>query len=318
MVASPKLCRDVTRKAYDLVRLALFHEQKRTPLKRDEISKKVLGTKSRQFNEVFSIAQETLRKTFGMEMSELQQPQEEHESAQKEAVKMGIKKKAAPTGTKTYILRSVLDPALIELAAQQDEDILVLEQDDDENAPNDDEETSPSTGAIFAWQYSDQLGSIGLLYVILALVLVNGKAILDNELRTLLKRLRLPAAGVIPLTNQSTQQNFNLDAFLTQCIRQGYLDRRQVGETKNAAKKRGRVQVGASRGENDDIVWEWRWGPRAGSEVGETDIANFVVEFMTKTAAREEYESEDAFKKARENTYKGIEKAAGGNLANIV
>lgn len=87
---------------------------------------------------------------------------------------------AAPTGTKTYILRSILDPALIELAAKQDEDILVLEQ--DENGANDDtEDVSPSTGAIFSWQSSDQLGSIGLLYVILSLILVNGKAILDSE-----------------------------------------------------------------------------------------------------------------------------------------
>lgn len=69
---------------------------------------------------------------------------------------------------------------MIELAAKQDEDILVLEQ--DENGVNDDnEDVSPSTGAIFSWQSSDQLGSIGLLYVILALILVNGKAILDSE-----------------------------------------------------------------------------------------------------------------------------------------
>lgn len=53
----------------------------------------MLGSKNRQFNEVFSIAQETLRKTFGMELNELQQPVEEHESAQKEAAKMGLKKK---------------------------------------------------------------------------------------------------------------------------------------------------------------------------------------------------------------------------------
>lgn len=104
---------------------------------------------------------------------------------------------------------------------------------------------------------------------------------------------------------------------MTQCIKQGFLDRRRVGESKAAGKKRGRVQVGAQRGEDDGNVWEWRWGARAGSEVGETDIAKFVVDFMTTTAAREEYESEDAFRKARESTYKGIEKAAGGTLATI-
>ena len=39
----------------------------------------------------------------------------------------------------------------------------------------------PHTGAILAWQGSDQLGLTGILYVILALILVNGRAILESE-----------------------------------------------------------------------------------------------------------------------------------------
>ena len=81
---------ELTRKANDLVRLALFTEHKRTPLKRDEINKKgssiilgdrltililggekVLGTNARSFNTVFEQAQKILRKTFGMELVEL-------------------------------------------------------------------------------------------------------------------------------------------------------------------------------------------------------------------------------------------------------
>ncbi len=34
------ITQDIDRKASDLVRLALFHEQRRIPLRRDEISKK--------------------------------------------------------------------------------------------------------------------------------------------------------------------------------------------------------------------------------------------------------------------------------------
>ena len=81
------------RKANALVRLALFCEHKRTPLRRDDITKKgslfscffksltiadepstriVLGANaSRAFNSVFLAAQEKLRKVFGMELIEI-------------------------------------------------------------------------------------------------------------------------------------------------------------------------------------------------------------------------------------------------------
>jgi hypothetical protein len=83
---------DLDRRATELARFALFNEQKRTPLRRDEISKKstlyivfsyelfrpyllhlcsVLGADKRTFNAVFEKAQQVLRKTFGMEMVEL-------------------------------------------------------------------------------------------------------------------------------------------------------------------------------------------------------------------------------------------------------
>lgn len=90
-----------------------------------------------------------------------------------------------------------------------------------------------------------------------------------------------------------------------------------MGEAKAASKKRGRVHVGSQRGEEDGSVWEWRWGPRAMSEVGEADVARFVVEFMTETAAREEYETDEELMKAKENMMKGIERASGGSLAEI-
>jgi MAGE family. len=78
---------DLSRKANDLVRLALFTEHKRTPLRREDISKKgtlyfylsplvrwymtVLGSNPRSFNQVLEAAQKILRNTFGMELVEL-------------------------------------------------------------------------------------------------------------------------------------------------------------------------------------------------------------------------------------------------------
>lgn len=55
-----------------LVRLALACEYSRVPIRRADISAKVLGeTGSRQFKNVFEGAQQELLRTFGMQMVEL-------------------------------------------------------------------------------------------------------------------------------------------------------------------------------------------------------------------------------------------------------
>jgi hypothetical protein len=55
-----------------LVRLAMASEYSRLPIRRNDISAKVLGEQgSRQFKVVFEQAQRELKQRFGMEMSEL-------------------------------------------------------------------------------------------------------------------------------------------------------------------------------------------------------------------------------------------------------
>ncbi|KAJ9620648.1 hypothetical protein H2203_007857 [Taxawa tesnikishii (nom. ined.)] len=55
----------------NMVRLALACEYSRTPIRRQDISTKVLGNQSRQFKAVFNAAQLQLRAVFGMEMTEM-------------------------------------------------------------------------------------------------------------------------------------------------------------------------------------------------------------------------------------------------------
>ncbi|THX14192.1 MAGE-domain-containing protein [Aureobasidium pullulans] len=55
----------------NMVRLALACEYSRTPIRRADITAKILGTNARQFKAVFTEAQTQLRGTFGMEMTEL-------------------------------------------------------------------------------------------------------------------------------------------------------------------------------------------------------------------------------------------------------
>lgn len=72
---------NLKKRATDLVRLALFQEQRRMPLRRDEISKKVIGSQRGAFKTVFEEAQKILRGTFGMELVELPSRTATHDTA---------------------------------------------------------------------------------------------------------------------------------------------------------------------------------------------------------------------------------------------
>ncbi|KZT30154.1 hypothetical protein NEOLEDRAFT_1127013, partial [Neolentinus lepideus HHB14362 ss-1] len=235
-----------------------------------------MGSNTRSFNSVMEQAQMILRKTFGMELVELRSRaglgQEENDDADGEE-RTGLKKKAAAAGSKTYILRSVLSSTIIEHAALTDADI--LEEEAVDMPDNDDEDEVYRTyGSIISWSHSDQLQAMGVLYVILALILVNGKALDDLALRAYLKKLRLTSINFTPI---STHKSISVDTYLSQLIRQGYLDRHRVGE--NVQKKRGRPTQ--TQGE-DNVAVEWRWGTRAQSEVGELGVARFMAEFMVE------------------------------------
>lgn len=170
----------------------------------------VLGQSTRAFNTVFAMAQNTLRKTFGMELVELmsraerEKEQNDNDETREGANATGLKKKgsfkvhyhrlyagalileilAASAGAKTYILRSTLDPAIIEATAATDEQIL---EDEILEIPEDEEDEAPKTfGSILSWSSADELGPLGILYVLLALILVSGGALGDSAVFYLL------------------------------------------------------------------------------------------------------------------------------------
>ncbi|KDQ58128.1 hypothetical protein JAAARDRAFT_257770 [Jaapia argillacea MUCL 33604] len=282
---------ELTRKANELVRLALFTEQKRSALRKDDINKKVLGSNTRQFNVVLAEAQKILKKTFGMDLVELRSRAGLDGEATAGAAAesgTGLKKKAASAGSKTYILRSTLSPTLIELASVTHESILEEEAADAAFTGNDDDETPiRNYGSILSWSTGDQLGTVGVLYVILGLILLSGKSIGDMDLRTHLKRLRLPPTSTLSLTPLSAHSTIPIEAYLNQLTRQGYLDRFSTSASKS---KPSATQTGAKRlrgtqgggGDGEGASFEWKWGPRAMSEVGELGVAKFVLEFIAE------------------------------------
>ena len=258
-------------------------------------------------------------------------------------------------GSKTYILRSTLDSKIIESAAATDASILAQESADAPDGDDDDEVGTNPYGSIIAWNSSDQLGALGILHVVLAIILVNGRVISDSmsmisprnvtdiriwfvvDLRTALKRLRLVPTASIPLSAASTHRSIQLEAYLSLLLRQGYLDRIRLGGSKGG-NKRGRMTQSQAQTQHDgdgEVAWEWRWGARAMTEIGEAPVARFVAEFIAERMASNDSGSEDedddgeaARKRAKKRKEeankrldaltKGIEKAAGGDLQEVV
>lgn len=166
-------------------------------------------------------AQTILRRTFGMELVELRRSvaSDEVDKDAKNTDAVGMKKKgalwslyhdfillplskAAPS-TKTWILRSALDPRLVSIATTPDDDIKAVEQEHTVDASDGGEDyddsflRSDNIGAILAWQSADHLSAIGILYVVLALVLVHGRNISDSTFSVRLLPVFLPHSSLL-------------------------------------------------------------------------------------------------------------------------
>ncbi|CUS07578.1 unnamed protein product [Tuber aestivum] len=87
-----------------LIRYAISAEYTRMPIKRTEISSKVLGAHGRMFKEVFADAQLELERVFGMRMVELP-IREKTKLSQRRAAQTSEK---APSTSKSYVLTTTL------------------------------------------------------------------------------------------------------------------------------------------------------------------------------------------------------------------
>ncbi|KIY65575.1 hypothetical protein CYLTODRAFT_400228 [Cylindrobasidium torrendii FP15055 ss-10] len=277
------------RRANQLVRLALFQEHKRLPLRREDASKRVMtGGGSKNFKAVFDIAQTILGRSFGMELVPLLEV-----SAEKSAEDDAKKATGDLSKYKSWMLRSKLNAKLIEAAMELDDAIITEEQ----KERSDGEEADTTGGSIIKW---DDLASAGSLYVILSLILVCGRTVGDAELRSYLKKLKLQD---VHMPASSTTPTVPLDTYLQHMMRQGYIERVLIGDAKKGKGKK----VGNNkriRGDEDGAQqYEWKWGPRAQAEVGEKMIGTFIAKFMV-----------DGNTEAESRMLDGVGKAAGGGL----
>ena len=116
------------------------------------------------------------------------------------------------------------------------------------------------------------------------------------------------------LDDKSTHQSLTVHAYLTQLVRQGYLDYSKIGDVKSGG-KRSRVPNATQAGGEESSNVEWKWGPRAHGEVGEQGVARFVAEFMAERVADPDA-GEETQQKVLEAMLKGI-KGVTGELSNV-
>ncbi len=129
-------------------------------------------------------------------------------------------------------------------------------------------------------------------------------------------------------------KKWQLDTYLTELITKGYLLKAKVdlggnAQAKSTQGKRGRQ----SKDDDEDAVYEWKWGTRAHAEVGEEAVAQFIGEFMVERTLKDQEEEEETDntrgrnKKAQnvdeekdkmlQSIMKGITRSAGGSLNSL-
>ena len=217
--------------------------------------------------------------------------------------------------------------------AEHDEDLAEAMADAGRNEDDDDEPGSSraagssrapqGSGSMVDWNKADgQLGSMGLTFLILSLILLNGRSLPDDQFRALLHRLGLQKTKQLPETlrpdsamphDQSTQRRgrnsdaataatdttarpSSLQKFLDQLLKQQYLEVTSSvvtrGTTQQNTQRRGRRSAEGANGGDERM--EWRWGPRAEVEIGEVAVADFVSAVYVDAAGDQTQAAGDA------------------------
>lgn len=277
---------EIQRKAGDVVRMALAAEFRREPLRRDDIARDAIGKEgTRAFPIIVAQAQHILRETFGMELVELRPRGAENPALVEQAAEIDerLGRKRAKTEERrdvrrAFALRSTLPPSIIAALAG----------------------STDNAEPALDWAPADgHSGGMGLLFVILAVVLLSGRRCADDRLRANLAQLGLSADRALPPSLQpvgidpsaaAARGRFDpldLDTFLAALQRQGYLESARLATSGETQQKN-----------------EWRWGARAEAEIGEKAVASFVSRLYTPKDERDE--STDLMQR--------IERAAGTPL----
>ncbi|GAA5942687.1 hypothetical protein JCM3775_003678, partial [Rhodotorula graminis] len=218
------------------VRYVLFNESHRRVLKRDDIVKNVLTDgRSRHFNALLPKVQKVLKDVLGMELHELR-PRET--ASGKSQGRAWIVRSTIPQP----LLRHAATHRYPELAASTSDDAstsgkkslraeLAAWQADSEPVPGDDD-AEGLEAAVMRDVKREEGALYGVLGVVLALILVNGKVLGDDQLISYLRRLSLTPSTVLPLSLASPHpSSITLSVFLNTLVKEQYLERAKTAAT---------------------------------------------------------------------------------------
>nr|CDI53832.1 conserved hypothetical protein [Melanopsichium pennsylvanicum 4] len=198
---------EINKKAADLARYAMACEYSRTLIRKDDIRTKVLDNNtSRSFAPVFNAAQQLLFRTFGMYMVEVRAKGADNAELARQAQQVlrtatssanGLRPRnqqrndsaGPPDGqaTNIWVVRSALPLSIITGLVCADEELshaYALSSTSNTSSSTSQRRRQPAKELRLAldWKSADrQDGEMGLLYIILALILVNGRIITDGK-----------------------------------------------------------------------------------------------------------------------------------------
>lgn len=200
---------EIDKKGAQLARYALACEYKRMPIRKEDIRKDVLDPNTtRCFIPVFNAAQKMLHRTFGYLMVEVRPKGADNAELAKQAQEVlraatssanGLRPRGqprddpsgadGPQASNIWTLQSAL-PAQVNKALVKADDELtkIYAQANPTNASTPSStrrrQAESESKSVIDWKAADrQDGEMGLLYIILALILVNGRTITDGEYR---------------------------------------------------------------------------------------------------------------------------------------
>ncbi|GJN91445.1 hypothetical protein Rhopal_004468-T1 [Rhodotorula paludigena] len=323
-----------------IVRYVLFNESHRRILKREDIVKNVLTDgRGKHFNALLPKVQKVLKDVLGMELVALRA------------------RETSKSQGKAWIVRSTIPQPLLRHAATHRypslstvvdhpgsqkglrAELAAWEADEATTLPGDGEDEGVEA-AVMRDVKREEGAVYGVLGVVLALILVNGKVLGDDQLISYLRRLSLTPSTPLPLSLSSPHpQSLDLSAFLNLLTRQQYLERSKTGQAPGGATQGGTTQGGGASGrgrtqgpsrtqrtnaagekaEAGDPSVEWRWGPRADAEVGELGVGKFVQRiFLSQSEKEGEVGGGRKRGKTGERFLKEVARAAGTkDLADV-
>ncbi|GAA5871565.1 hypothetical protein JCM16303_000794 [Sporobolomyces ruberrimus] len=294
-----------------IVRYVLFNETHRRVIKRDDIVKNVLTDgRGRHFAALMPKVQKLLKDIMGMELILLRARETSAGKSTPKAwmlrstIPQPLLRHAAITTSSHYAtqlpfehhasnskgrksLKEELGDWMIDESHLDTSKKKEVDSDDEEEEEEEDEEVE---GGVMRDAKREEGSAYGVLGTILALILVNGKVLGDDQLISYLRRLNLMPGTSIPLTLSSPHpESITLAAYLTLLTKQQYLERTKTAggggaggatQTQGAGRSQApsRTQRATAEGiqESGDPSVEWRWGARAEAELGEEGVARFV------------------------------------------